>query len=542
MSSRMGEHPGDGVLLRLLDGELPAAEAWMVRDHLETCATCRAEASGIERASAAYVRYRAQVLDPQLPPPPAPWMEIRREFDRIDEQAAGRAWSFGWWRWVAAAVATVLAIGIFLHLRETPSVKAATLLRKAVAAAEARPHSMRRSVVIRTRTARITRVSGAAAVGQPDPPTEVRALFEAARYDWRDPLSARSFQAWREGLQGRASDEVLSTPEAVRIRTVPEAGEVASASLTLRGADYEPVEGRLEFRNREWVEMSEILEPSTGSADAPASNPVVVPVRPVEPSQPAAAVPGAQASMRDELQVVSALHRIGADLGDPVEVKVTEGRVLVAGMGVPEARQRAIREALSGMPRVEMRFSEPTAPPEAPGAPDAGAARPAPVAGVRARIEHQLGGRVEFERFGAQLLDWDEAAMARAYALRTLAGRFPVGAEASLGAEGEATLRAMAGEHAAALEAHAASIRAALEPPLSALGAAAAPPRQNAARDWQTAAGDVLASARRVELLISVLAGAAADRDAGPELPGELLTALAQWEADIHALRRLIAG
>jgi hypothetical protein len=537
----MGGHPGDGVLLGLLDGELPEAEARVVREHLETCAACRAEAAGIERASAAYALYRTQALDPRLPPPPAPWMEIRREFDRIDEQAAGHAWSFVWWRWAAAAVATALAIGIFLHLRETPSVKAATLLRKAVAAAEARPRPVGRRVVIRTRTARIMRVSGAAAPGQPDPPAEVRALFEAARYDWRDPLSARSFQAWREGLQGRAEDEVFSTPEAVRIRTAPEAGEVASASLTLRAADYEPVEGRLEFRNREWVEMSEIPEPSTGSADAPASNPVEVPLRPVEPSRPAAAVPGAQASMRDELQVLSALHRIGADLGDPVEVKAAEGRVLVAGTGVPEARQRAIREALSGMPGVEVRFSEPAAPPSAAGPPDAGTSRPAPVAGVRARIEHQLGGRVEFERFGAQLLDWNEAAMARAYALGALAGRFPAAAEASLGTDGAGTLRAMAGEHAAAMEAHAASIRAALQPALAALGAVAAPPRQNAAGDWQTAAAGVLASARRVELLVSVLAGAAADRAAGAELPGELLTALAQWEADIHALRRLIA-
>ena len=58
----------------------------------------------------------------------------------------------------------------------------------------------------------------------------------------------------------------------------------------------------------------------------------------------------------------------------------------------------------------------------------------------------QLGGRAEFARFSAQILDWNEAAMARSYALRALAQRFSADRVRSLSAPDREVLTAMARE------------------------------------------------------------------------------------------------
>ena len=75
------------------------------------------------------------------------------------------------------------------------------------------------------------------------------------------------------------------------------------------------------------------------------------------PSRPAAFATRSSASISDELQVLSALSAIGADLGDPVEVALTDGKVVVTGAeGIPASRQNAIRNAVASLPHVEVAF------------------------------------------------------------------------------------------------------------------------------------------------------------------------------------------
>src|SRR5206468_2522183 len=88
---------------------------------------------------------------------------------------------------------------------------------------------------------------------------------------------------------------------------------------------------------------------------------VEVPVRPSVPSGTAAFAPKPSASISDELQVLSALHQIGADLGDPIEVKRSDGRVLVGGVGVSADRQKQIHSMLDGLPNVSVNFANPAA-------------------------------------------------------------------------------------------------------------------------------------------------------------------------------------
>ncbi|MFB3825345.1 MAG: zf-HC2 domain-containing protein [Bryobacteraceae bacterium] len=525
MNSTAARHPEQEQLLRYADGELSPREARRVRGHLEACWQCRTELEEIQGVVGECVRYRKEVLQVHLPPPPAPWADLTPHFDRIDARrpplmerlAAALAWpARSPRRWAMAGVAVALVFVLVYELRETPSVHAAALLRKAVAAEETRPRAPRR-LRIRTRKQQVVRV----AARTPEL-SEVEALFRAARYDWSDPLSPRSFQAWRDSLAEKR-DEVITSPDAYRLRTETPGGELAAASLTLSAAGLRPMEGRFEFRNQEWVEISELPEPAPAPEVAAATPPPVPePVRAPEVEH--------FASIRDELQVVAALHGLGADLGEPIEVTRDGARIVVSGVGIAEARRQQIHQALDRIPRVVVRFSDP--PTAAGETSEAGAPDRPQVAGnaLHARLEEYAGGRVQFERLSAQVLDLSEAMMSRAYALRRLAQRFPPAAERELNAPDRVLLGSLVREHAVALDREAARIHSALAPVLTSLGGTApglAP--VPAVSPWQAGTENVFRAARHAESLLAVMLGAAPGDSA--DLPSEVLAAVARLRA-----------
>jgi Putative zinc-finger len=565
MSKHEIGHPGEGRLLRYIDGELPAGEARQVQRHLEACWQCRSEIDELQETVASCVRYRQSVLDRHLPPPPQPWADLYPEFARIDAAEARTGWlerlarPFARpmpWRWAAAGLAAAMVLGaVFLEFRKTPSVHAAELLQRAVAVARSQPKAGRH-IRIRTKTQEITRVIGGAGVlaartGREESAPAIQALFAAAHYDWDDPLSARSYQAWRDSVS-RKSDNVVTiadpqkpSEECYQINTSADSGELADASLTLRATDLHPVESRLEFRNREWVELSEIPEPSMSGTNS--NEHIEVPWRPEEPSLPAAAAPRESASISTELQVVATLHEIGADLGDPVEVARSGGRVLVSGVGIPPRRQKQIHDLLDSTPGVAVRFSEPVAvaalaETDPAGRVSAMPAGPASTGSIQARLEQQVGGRAEMERIGAQILDWSESAMARGYALRSLAQRFPAGAEGSMSASDRGMLAEMGRDHATAMLKQVGAIESALGPMLAALGGSAPAIRGGASGGpWQASAESAFRTARRVEVLLSVVLGVTPGDGATANLPSELLSALKQLEAELEDCQRLLS-
>ena len=270
MSNPEARHPDPIDLLRSLDGELEPRQARRIRQHLETCWECRTAVDELQETVAACVRYRKNVLHTNLPSPPAPWMDIYSAFSRMDA-APGRVSFFQRAlaalrqgnRWlIPAAAAAMLLCAVFLQFRQTPSVQAAGLLRQAAAAEQVRPQAPRR-IRIQTSSRKLSRFVGGPLTADPTPAADeasLAGLFRSAHYSWDDPLSARSFQAWRDQLPEKADtvDDVHSTGlEGWVIRTRASAGELASASITLRRYDFQAVEGRLEFRNREFVQMTE---------------------------------------------------------------------------------------------------------------------------------------------------------------------------------------------------------------------------------------------------------------------------------------------
>ena len=540
MNSWEAPHLEETLLLAYLDGELPARKQRRVRRHAEACWQCRCQLEELQKTIAECVRYRRDVLATHLPEPPRPWADLSRDLARIDALLdRGSWWARPAIRWTAlAATALALVWVIGTQLRQPASVEAASLLKRAIAADEVRPPAARR-IRIRTRSQQLLR-RVLARQANLEMPVEIVALFQSAHYDGSNPLSAKSYLAWHERLPQR-QDEVKATEGRYEVRTTTGASELAAATLTLRATDLHPVEGRFEFRNQDWVEMTELSDQEASPAGTIARTDGLAPPVPGRGLQnPEATISTAAAGIADELQVVAALHQAGADLGDPVAVARDGAFVVVSGTGVSETRQRQIHDALAELPNVRVRLSEPGAAPV--GTPPQGMGGAAPIPGptpLQTRIEAQLGGRVQWESFSTQLLDRNDAAMTRAYALRRLAQQFPADAERELSPQNRETLRSLGLDHLGVLVRESVAVESIVSPLLASLGASETPSEASSAVTWQAAAEELFQTARRVETLSATLTGVSTDR-VTRDLPTQLLTALAQLHADVQQCERLL--
>jgi hypothetical protein len=241
---------------------------------------------------------------------------------------------------------------------------------------------------------------------------------------------------------------------------------------------------------------------------------------------------------------MAALHEIGADLGDPVEIKRSEDRILVSGMGVAPRRQQDIQRALQGLPDVRVQFAEPPAmTAETPAGDTAEPAAPK-TGTLQARLEKQLGGRAEMDRFTAQMLNWTEANTARAVALRALAQRFPANAEGAMSAADRARLSDLARDHTQFLTIRMNDLHRTLAPVLVSLGGGSpvgsAQGGPVSARSWQSEAEEVYRDSALVEKLLSELMGVNPEPADSTALPSRLLTALTDARAALADLQQEI--
>ena len=412
--------------------------------------------------------------------------------------------------------------GIYYQLRETPSVQAAELLRKAVAAADASPQTRPPRVRIRTRQRTTIRAANLMS-GETGP---------------LEPLSVRSYQRWHDELPDK-HDEVTTVAGNFQIRTTTGSGELAQATLQLRAPDLHPVEERLEFRNRDWVEIEEMPAELPLANLAAADNPhtaVPAPAPAAAPKSEEFRQPAPAATVGDELAVLVALHHIGADLGDPIEVKRASGQILVAGIGIDPRRREEIQQALGQRPNVVVRFSEPDSAAPQPERPVRGEApASADMAALEARIEKQAGGRANYERLATDILDSSDTLMSRAYALRRIAERFPRAVEPEMTAADRQVLRDLYREHANALAREALSMERLLKPVLGPLGGRSNGVPPPPAASWQAGTEELFTNARRVETILAVMLGVAPGEAASGNIPSQVLSSLAQLRASAEA-------
>jgi hypothetical protein len=522
MSSTLTPHPGHETLLRMLDGDLPGSERQAVDGHLESCRACQRELEEVRESLNGYLRFHDTVLKPALPSAPKPW-------DRLDLHAAGiparraRVFPLTPRRWLAVAAAIGAVFVLSRLTQRTPEVKAAELLRKAASAEKTAPiHA--RTIRIKSRKykwdrpARLPEGSETTAGDA----SEIRHLLESAGYNWEEPLSAEAYLGWHDRLTGK-QDRVESGAQTYVIHTATPVSPVTDASLTLRAADLRAIACTLQFGAADTLEMTEIPdEERTTAAGAPHATPPA--------AQPAPATVSVRpAGPGEELQVVAALHRIGADLGEPIEVRREGAGVLVSVTGLDVRRQNEVKAALSGLAPVRLQFSEFERREN-----QAAARRPAPQVDVAnpllAELQAALPAGVSTADLADQLTEGTDRIIERVYALRVLARRFPVETAAQMTASEIATLHGIVRDHSSAIAPPVSAIERLLQPILP-----QANPAHSAESTWQDAAQAMLADARGLDQALHT-AGGSGDAGARKTRAARALADLQQRLARIRTL------
>jgi hypothetical protein len=483
----MKNHPDGESLLRFADDDLTLAEATDIGTHIHACEECRERLESVRETLDEYQQFHETVLKKSRGAPPRPWSAV----------TARRVIRFPVKR-ILAAAAVVLVVALVRRLELTPAVKASELLRRASQAEQSAPEPRRR---IRIRTGRHTWVRPARMAPISDVPAdaaEIREMFDAAGYSLEDPLSARAFSRWRESLAEK-TDRVDKTAEGwYVVTTSTSSGVLRDASLTLRARDLHAVVGTLQFRSEITVEMTELADEGGPVATAQTQPPA-----PTAPPAIAAAPP--QRGPSDELHVLAALHRIGADLGEPVEVRREGGAVVVTGMGLTATREEQIRAALSEIPGVQVHFEEARARRNyAAGEPRPSSPRRNESAAnpLVAELQARLGGNVA--ELSDRLIDANDRAIERAYALRALGRRFPAAIEQSLNAADRRELAGIMSEHVEELARNIAEVRGLLTPILPQIG----PDQGGSPPDWQSAAEALVGSVRTLDQMLDGTASA----------------------------------
>jgi anti-sigma factor RsiW len=556
-------HLPEGKLLLYLDGELPPKEAALVEEHLTACWSCRMNADRVQETVFAFVKYRDEAMR-SLAAPPSDEARFARRLEDLRERLGERSWLARLYDsrrrmffaarlaaqprpvvWaMAGLVVAFAAIALFTWSDRAPVVTASELLRKASEAearelgATAQPVVYQKLRIRRgarvatwelwrdTATARFRQsiategaTAGKSATEGPmreSPESEDAALASelmevlgANRMNPQQPLSAASFETWRQSLAAKREEISRSQTEAgetltLRVSADAEiaAGQIAEASLVVRGRDWRPqaqslkVRGENEIREYEVSEtayeviplaaLTVFAEPAPAATRIPAAPPLTV-------ATPLAANPlPTSAELQDaEVAALYVLHQLKADLGEQIEIaRESNEQIVVRGQVETPQRKQELIAALKGIPFVAARiqtFDEATAQaaPKQPPAtiaplPDANGDR-APDAGVNL-FERRLA-RYFAERAGtasedaaainrriAQMANSafaeSSAALASGYALRRLAEQFDDGSDEQMSVAAAARLREVISNHLAEINTRSRNLRTLLEPAL----------------------------------------------------------------------------
>ena len=375
------DHISDELLISAADGELANGEAAIVRAHLEACWHCRVRMEKIERAIEDLIDYRAALVIPysnrrdgsraifvarlsqyasKFVPRPA-WRNLLERLASLNGALAGPRFAWG-------GALLALSLAIFLaRVAVSPTVSANAVLERARISEKSNRASVKHPVVyqklrIRSEKSTVTRTiyrdllsgrksdsSDASQVTL----TELETRMQEASLDWQDPLSIASFTAWHASLPGKTDDVSRTSGGLLIVHTKVLNGPLAEVDLTLRDGDYHAIAETLRFED-ENIEMSEVdfsvlafesIDPAIfGPPSSP--QPAALPVR------PAVSAPSISDLVRAEAEARVALHILGADLGEPIDISSDGKEVLVSGLVDSSERKQDLLQALQMIPHL----------------------------------------------------------------------------------------------------------------------------------------------------------------------------------------------
>jgi hypothetical protein len=372
------QHLSDETISRLISGELSSMRNLRTRAHIEKCWHCRSRREALERAAMriAERRHRLAARRPLDPGRREMFLaEVQRRLNDAPRQSL-------WARFVAkvgpemanamnpifvsvviVSVAAVLLLWVWQ--RAARPIGASELLTRATAsesvAAQQATGVIYQKVRITTAKGRVEREI------YRDPRGLRRRRAEAIRTEeqplqsmppwlgvsWGDPLSASSFQGWRNRQAGATDIVHAHDGQLLTLVTAVPGGPIAQESLTVRESDFHPVGRTIELRDERTIEIAELsydvlpwaavnpslFEPIQGEAMHPSLAASASAIHRLMPTR--------DALVTAELEARLALVQLRAINGEDIQVNRRDSRVVVQGIVDTDDRKQEIENAMN---------------------------------------------------------------------------------------------------------------------------------------------------------------------------------------------------
>lgn len=483
----MTNHLSRDQLLLYLDGELSSSDMRKAAAHLQACWTCQVELGRLKEHIAVIFDAQAELLGPSPPSPPKPWPRVESRIEKARESHRP------FWRKLftprsrlslayGTSALALLILGMLVWAPVVP-VSAKEVLNNAILAGNGRQAITLRQVV--RQRVRITKtVAGGNArtaalnswksakssywnAGPDSVNTELLARYQANGLASALPLSPAAIESWAKvaGSEPSALSEGRHVAVQVLANSAGQSRGLRAVSFHVQTGDWHMDQMTLSFVDATFQiseEESTILDRKEVPKEILAALKLDVDSSP--PSLPAASVSGSReaevltgkttpVNLDDlEMDVRSALHLMGADLGESIEIVVRPpNRLLIKAAGVSPKRKEQLTTLWGNKQAVRLDFEEPAtdAVPRRTAAKtmaiqDADQAR-------QTNLSQYFNSPAAQENYARTVLKTSTGILAHLYALRELASRWPPASEGRLSTDSKAKLIVMLRDHATEL-------------------------------------------------------------------------------------------
>jgi hypothetical protein len=296
-----------------------------------------------------------------------------------------------------------------------------------------------------------------------------------------------------------------------------------AASLTLKADTYQATQAQFEFQGEGSLQLSQ-------QPEIPKENP-----------NAKSTVAGVEiiAAPEEELRVFAALDAIGADAGDPIDIRLDPQRrsILVTGVGLSALRRKEVENALLGIPAVNVEFTvHSSVPPDG----RSSVAQPDSTGDnsnmlFRQKLAAPFGGIQQLEAATDKALDSSNALFARAHSLRLLAREFPPDVEAKLDANGEIELANLRRVEIESMTLAWRNLKERITP-LIAANSIDNQPAVIPKAAWQSAANTLFEDTRNLDALLSRLLAGSYTEEMGNNLLKQLPASLSNVESSVRSV------
>lgn len=572
----MSRHLRRDELLCYLDGEMSWMRRMQCRRHLRSCWCCRTDLESLESTIHQIVIAQEAVLLPHTPAPPNAWVSfdslISTELKINSSSTALPPQYGGWWRHAVIAAGVLVVAGILVtRFFAIDSVSAREVIQHVESAEATREllptgHVIRQRIHI-TRSSRTHSYSEDSVVnawrsesnavwtsdGKDSAVSSLQRIYAAYQIPDCLPMEGKVLAKWMQlagggGSARHTSDGIIldfgdaddSTRPAIELHVTPNAWTVHEMQLTLHDETYRIAED-------DFLVMPLDAAPVAIQARLSAPmEPLAAPVRNMAVETPV--VLGSGQLKSAELSVMISLHRIQADLGDPITINSTARGINVGLWQLPAERQAQVKSALEGIPSVTVSTVAPHGRTRVASTDEAIALTTEVRAGIQspAPIESDpralklMGGMSAEQSFATLALSKFDAVIAQIYSLNNLAERFDAQNEAALSDDARSELQVLVHDHAGQASAALSDLQNAMVPLTTLYGGMSNDvdvTPQPVSDSWQLRSVHALQMARRTDsLLRGILTSSSTPVDPHLGIPA-VQKQLSSLAADVLALR-----